>query len=401
MHVGVFLENISADVGGGHTFVHSIAAAFLESAHASRHSFTLFCPAAYADQARQAGLPANVSAYALPPRGLAGRGVAVLRHLSPAFALAWRPPSRLARASKSLGIDLMWFVGGLHDTLDVPYITTVWDVQHLTHPWFPEVSARGRWDYRESFLTRHLRRATKIITGTETGRNELVHFYRLAEERICILPHPTPDFALEAMRSEGGSEQGPNDAFGLRGDYLLYPAQFWPHKNHVNLLRALRILHDKRAHAPLLVLVGSDKGNRAHVERCIAELGLAEAVRILGFVPTPDLVSLYRGARALIYPSFSGPENLPPLEAFALGCPVVCAEYPGAREQLEGAAIYFDPEQPETMAQAILQVLDDGPLRSDLIERGRARAVRWTGKDFVRGVFGMINEFDAQRRCWP
>ena len=399
MHVGVFLDDISPDVGGGHTFIHSIASGLLKIAHLSSHKFTLFCPPQYA-RTRQGELPANVSIYSLAPRGVVGRGLSVLRHASPAFALAWRVPSRLARISNSLGIDLMWFLGGMHETLDVPYMTTVWDVQHLTHPWFPEVSAGGRWDYREAFLQRHLRRATRVITGTKIGRDELVHFYRLAGERIHILPHPTPDFALEALEIEGALDASLTTRLGVHGDYLLYPAQFWPHKNHVNLLRAMRLLHDQRASAPLLVLAGSDKGNRAYIEKCIADLKLTDKVRLLGFVALQDLVNLYRGARALVYPSFSGPENLPPLEAFALGCPVVCADYPGAREQLDNAAVYFDPGKPEAMVEAIQQVLDNDALRVQLIERGRVRAARWSGKDFVRGVFGLIDEFDAQRRCW-
>src|SRR5262245_49525702 len=103
MHVGVYVDNIGADAGGGHTFIHTIAAAFLRYAHESRHKFTLFCPPGYAQRVR---LPANVSANALAPHGPIGRGVAVLRDISPAFALAWRIPSRLARATRSLGIDL-------------------------------------------------------------------------------------------------------------------------------------------------------------------------------------------------------------------------------------------------------------------------------------------------------
>lgn len=395
MHVGVFQDHISPEVGGGYTFVDSVARAFLRTAETSQHRYTLICSPQYADAVHQSPLPENVGLHALPPRGAGRRGIAILRHLSPAFAMAWPFPSRLARVSRTLGIDLMWFVGGLHDTLDIPYITTIWDVQHLTHPWFPEVSANGRWDYREAFLARHLRRAVKIITGTKVGRDELIHFYRMAGERICILPHPTPDFALDGMKPMLGTSDSPLDR-----NYLLYPSQFWPHKNHVNLLRAMRILHDVRADAPMLVLAGSDKGNLAHTKRCIADLGLQEKVQILGFVPTADLVDLYRGARALVYPSFSGPENLPPLEAFALGCPVICADYAGAREQLEDAAIYFDPGRPSSIAAAIQQVLDDSALRSALNERGRARAVRWTAEDFVRGVFAIIDEFDVQRRCW-
>ena len=94
----------------------------------------------------------------------------------------------------------------------------------------------------------------------------------------------------------------------------------------------------RRAHDYELVLVGDDKGQAGHVASLVREMGLSDSVHQLGFVETEELVALYRGAHSLLYLSF-GPENLPPLEAYALGCPVVASDVPGAREQLGEAAL--------------------------------------------------------------
>jgi glycosyltransferase involved in cell wall biosynthesis len=136
------------------------------------------------------------------------------------------------------------------------------------------------------------------------------------------------------------------------------------------------------------------------VERCAADLGISHKVRILGFVTTDDLIGLYSNARALVYPSFSGPENLPPLEAFALGCPAIVSNYRGAEEQLGDAALLFDPANPAAIAKAITDVVKDDALRAQLIERGKARAARWTAREFVTGMFSLFDGFEAQRRCW-
>ena len=122
-------------------------------------------------------------------------------------------------------------------------------------------------------------------------------------------------------------------------------------------------------------------------------------VSFLGFVPLEDLVALYRGAFALSYVTFFGPENLPTLEAFALGCPVIASDVSGAREQLGDAALFVDPRNPSEIAAAIKSLQDDD-LRRSLIDKGRARAERWTAKDFVRGVFNAFDEFEPVRRCW-
>jgi glycosyltransferase involved in cell wall biosynthesis len=396
MHVGVVLGDIEPHSGGGFTFVHDVVAAFLDHAKASPHRFTLLAPQAYADAMRGRELAENVSIVPSRKARFLDRRISLLRHYLPVFGYLWRPVSRPERQMASLGVDLVWIAGGLQDTYEIPYVTTVWDVQHLTHPWFPEVSENWKWDHRELFMRRHLRRATAIIVGTQVGKDEIVRYYGVPEEHIAILPHPTPGFALRAAEGTATDKLPSN----LPKDYLFYPAQFWPHKNHVNLLKALRLLVEADPETPALVLAGSDKGNRAFVESCAADLGVSHKVRFLGFVPTEDLIALYRNARALVYPSFSGPENLPPLEAFALGCPAIVSNYRGAEEQLGDSAVLFDPARPAAIAEAIARVVNDESLRTRLIERGRARAAKWTGREFVAGVFRVFDAFEAQRCCW-
>jgi len=291
----------------------------------------------------------------------------------------------------------MWFVGGFFDTLDMPYIATVWDAQHRTHPWFPEVSAKGRWDYREQFMARHLKRAMRVITGTNVGKQELMSFYQLPENRMVILPHPTPAFALKPKAKDVGDVV---QKFGLRTPFLLYPAQFWAHKNHINILLALDRLRQRGATLPDIAFVGSDKGNKTYVMDKITQLGLNDNVHSLGFISVEDLVGLYQSASALLYASFSGPENLPPLEAFAHGCPVVNADFPGAREQLGNAALYFNPHDPESIANAIETVLEGSTQTRRRVEKGAERAHEWQSHDYVRGVMKTIDECAYERQCW-
>jgi glycosyltransferase involved in cell wall biosynthesis len=306
--------------------------------------------------------------------------------------------SSIERTARRAGVKLAWFLpGGPHEVLDVPYIATVWDLMHRSHPWFPEVSAHGIWEGREGMLRRFLQRASFVIVGTDAGREELRNYYQIPDARIHKLPHPTPAFALEAPT---GGEDERIQSFALQRGYLLYPAQFWPHKNHANLLLALKVLKDEHALRPNLVLVGSEKGNFSHVRSLAHAYGVDSQVRFLGFVSQSDLVALYRRALALIYPSFCGPENLPPLEAFALGCPVIAADIAGAREQLGDGALLVDPRSAESIAEAIKSLLEDEKLRHHLAARGMRRAADWTPAKFVRGVLTIFDAFEPVRRCW-
>jgi glycosyltransferase involved in cell wall biosynthesis len=103
---------------------------------------------------------------------------------------------------------------------------------------------------------------------------------------------------------------------------------------------------------------------------------------------------------ALAYVSTCGPENLPPLEAMALGCPVVAGLVPGAEEQLGDAALLVPPTDAAGVAGAILRVWQDVPLRCELIRRGRERAGQWTSIDFANGIFDAIDAFEHLRKCW-
>ncbi len=182
--------------------------------------------------------------------------------------------------------------------------------------------------------------------------------------------------------------------------YLFYPAQFWPHKNHVGLLLAVNLLRERYGLILPVVFVGYDKGNLRYVRRVVDELDLSTQVHFLGFVSQEDLVGLYRNAFALTYLTFFGPDNLPPLEAFALGCPVIASNVSGAQEQLGDAALLVDPRDEEQIALAVKSLHDDPALRQTLVQRGLQRAAKWTGEDFVRSVFSILDEFKPVLRCW-
>jgi glycosyltransferase involved in cell wall biosynthesis len=294
-------------------------------------------------------------------------------------------------------MDMLWYPTPSVVTMEIPFITVVWDLQHRLQPYFPEVSRNAEWDLRERHYAQVLRRATYIVTGTEAGKQEIERFYGVPGERMRILPHPTPEFAFEPP-------QGDDDAVLSRYDisrpYVFYPAQFWPHKNHVGLLEAVRLLESGHGLKVDVVLVGSDKGNRRFVEETAERLGIGARVRFPGFVSQHELVVFYRNALATTYVTHFGPENLPPLEAFAAGCPVVASDVSGSEEQLGDAALRVDPCDPAAIAEAIARVNADAELRTALVDRGRSRALCFRPDDFVRAVVAMIDEFEPVRKCW-
>jgi glycosyltransferase involved in cell wall biosynthesis len=391
MKVGVFLDSYLPQDGGGYTLQAELFRALCRVHKKAGHEFTIISPPddKIAEECKTAGLD-----------WLPDFRPSLLEQIGAFFARTWpnfrnrfRWRSSLERRTRLAGIDFVWFLGPRPRVIDLPYLTIVLDLQHRKQPWFPEVSEFGQWETRERLLATFLGRAAGIITGTEVGKKEIEFFYQIPENRIHLLPHPTPDY----IRSFPTEAKPPDHAF--EAGFLFYPAQFWAHKNHLNLLMAIKQLAGEGLEIPL-VMTGSDFGNQSFVKRRISDLGLDEQVTMMGFVERTELVWLYKNALALAYVSFFGPENLPPLEAFALGCPVIAAKVDGAEEQMGDAALFVDPDNPRDIAAAIRQLHDDGQLRHDLITRGRQRAERWSSEDFVLGVFKIIDEFESVRRNW-
>lgn len=290
-------------------------------------------------------------------------------------------------------LDLLWFSGSF-EVVHVPFVFTVLDLAHRRYPHFPEVSTEGwRFEQREEYYSRALPRAFKIIAGTPTSMEEIQQWYGVPKERIRLIPFCVPSWLGNI------SEDAPLPT-SIVAPFFLYPAQFWAHKNHIVILKALEYLKSRFNYHCVVVFTGSDKGTAEYIRDQAARLGLSEQVLMLGFVSREDLVALYRAAVALVFPSFFGPDNLPPLEAISLSCPVIVADIVGVREFLGEAAVYVDPLDPIGWGEAMKRMSDDALLRRNLISAGRLIADERTPDHYARGVEDVIAEFSLIKERW-
>src|SRR3954451_11311235 len=230
MRVGVIVGRLSPEEGGGHFFRSCLLHAI--NTCSGSHTFILLDP--WSSECQQ------------PTSGSTGETLTTV-------------PGRLERRIRETNVDIVWFLTPDHMPAAVPYITTVWDLQHRCQPFFPEVSITGwKWEDREHRYRSSLPRATRVITGTQVGKDEVVRFYGVPAENVRVVRLPSPQAA--AAESDAGSKV--RKKYGIDGKYLFYPAHFWPHKNHVNLLLALDVLRRSEGLDLDLVLTGADQGNR-------------------------------------------------------------------------------------------------------------------------------------------
>jgi glycosyltransferase involved in cell wall biosynthesis len=392
MRVGLYIFDHRPEIGGGYTYGQEVIRAIDASRASTRHEIVAmgFSPG---PGAAWSGPYLSLRAGAAS-RLISKAGRATRRFLN----TEWTGPTgdRVDRLLKAQGIELIWAASGGTPTKNVPYVATVWDLQHRVQPFFPEVSSGQEWVARERYYASELGQAARVIVGTDAGKREIQAAYGIPDEVFRKLPHPTPTFALDAPRSSADVV----NRYNLKSGYVFYPAQFWPHKNHVRILHALKRLRDEHNVELNAVFVGSDRGNEAHIRAVVRSLGLESAVRFPGFVPRETLIALYQNALALTYMSFFGPENLPPLEAFGLGCPVIAAKVAGSEEQLADAAILVEPTDDDALASAILSLIHEPERRTELARKGAERSRAFTPGDYAEGMLRIVDELEPIVRTW-
>lgn len=348
MRVGVLVGNLDIAAGGSYTYSIQILD-YLETNTLEGVDFIFIC-SRHQSQSLRMKFPGLVYSFKVPSKF---RIVRYIDYLISGFKLLMKRKEfsldhvryfHLSSLMEDLSPDIVWSIEPLSHPLECPYITTVWDLEHRKQPYFPEVSLNGEWERREKGNVRVLGRASFIVTGTEIGKKEIEKFYGINPERIIVAPFP-----LKPALNNPKLNRDPN--------LIFYPAQFWPHKNHANLLFGFQLAL-KKERSLKLILVGSNKGNESKIRNQITNLDLSKHVEIWGTVPNEVLKNLYETASLMIYPSFFGPDNLPPLEAIAHRCPLAVANQAGTQEQLLGGVPTFDPTSPAEICEIILKRSD-------------------------------------------
>ena len=253
----------------------------------------------------------------------------------------------------------------------VPAVVAIHDLMHRYEKHFSEVSARGEYEAREWEYRNMCLWAKAILVDSEMGRVHVHESYGLDLNRINVLPYTLPAYIYSKHVPVDFDQKYP-----LPKKFIFYPAQFWEHKNHKGLIRAVERLKGTISDLKL-VFAGGKKNAYTSVNSLVKELGLEEKVFFLGYVPDEYLPEFYRRARALVMPTFFGPTNIPPLEAMALGCPVAVSRIYAMPDQLGDAAVWFDPNSDQQIAQAIKQLWNDDDLCQHLSQRGLEQIKLW------------------------
>jgi len=258
----------------------------------------------------------------------------------------------------------------------VPALVSIHDLMYRYEKRFPE-SASGWSYYNKDRINRNNSRwSAGILVDSELGREQMVASYDIPASRVHALPFIAPRYIHSAQARNDFAAH-----YRLPEKYIFYPAQFWWHKNHRKLIEAVARLK-KELPDLKLVLSGGRQNAYDAVVRLVQDLALTDDVVFAGYVPDADMPEFYRRARAMVMPTYYGPTNVPPLEAFTAGCPVAISGIYGMPEQAGGAALHFNPDSVEEIADCIRRLWTDDRLCAELADKGKERVIGWGQEQF-------------------
>jgi len=261
-------------------------------------------------------------------------------------------------------------------------VVTIHDCIHLMFPeYLPNRFAPA---YARASITMAARRATRVMTVSESSKRDILRFVNIAADKIDVIYNAYDErFTVEPNEEAVARVR---ERYQLQDQFVLYAGTVKPHKNIERLIRAFHLVRGRGMDHLKLVLIGDEISRYAALRHAVHQHQLHKYVRFLGYMPEETLAIMYRLAGVFVFPSLYEGFGLPPLEAMASGTPVVTSNVSSLPEVAGDAAVLVDPYDPEAIADGIYRVLTDDALRCDLRRKGLARARQFSWEDSARRV---------------
>lgn len=235
---------------------------------------------------------------------------------------------------------------------------------------------------------RYASKASLIIAVSETTKEHLIKFLNVNEKRI----HTIYEGVHESFRQEISKNklQEVKQKYEIPEKFFLFSGQIYPPKNFGRLLQAYAQVGPKLGVS--LVVAGEHRWLCDKELEMIDKLGISQWVKRPGWIDNKELISFYKMAEALVFPSLYESFGSPIVEAMAAGCPVITSNRFGTKEVAGDAAILVDPEDLDSISEGMSMILTEKDLRNELILKGYKRSKQFSWNKCARSVLETLEE---------
>lgn len=277
-------------------------------------------------------------------------------------------------------IDVMHF---MHQVAFLTKVVSIYHPHDLQHRHLPQYFSISKRFLREVLYRTFCARAELVVVASSWIKADVVRAYGLLNDKVQVVPFAPIIAAYQEPTPTDLSDV--REKFSLPELFVFYPAQTWPHKNHLQLLNAIAVMRDRYGVIVPVVFSGSIfKPFFLEIERRVHALRLTAQTHFLGFVTPMELQCMYRLAKCVVIPTMYEAGSFPVWEAFLSGVPVACSNVTSLPAQAADAALIFNPERPEEIAETINRLWTDTSLCQTLIERGYQNVSRYSWERTAR-----------------
>jgi glycosyltransferase involved in cell wall biosynthesis len=365
LHIGIAARALSHESGGVREYTEALIKELLKLP--SPHRFTLY----YRDADLLGSHPEASEVFVRAPHKLLWDHVVL-----PLYLARDRP-------------DVVWFPqNNISLGVTCPTVVSVTDLLYFRIPEFPE--REYAWPdtiYGRLAIPRSLRRASRVMTisrHTAYDCQRLMQVPATKMRTIYLAPadryRHLPAAACAPVRQR----------LGLERPFFFYAGVLSPRKNIRTLIEAFGKIAHELPHN--LVLTGTGGAREVPINDLVERYHIQPRIHRLGKVASDDLVALYSAADAFVYPSLYEGFGIPPLEAMACGCPVVCSNATSLVEVVGDAALCFNPRDPDQIAAHLRTVVNQPDLRQRLIETGYRQVATFSYRRSAQQLLALLEE---------
>ncbi|MEH7440598.1 glycosyltransferase family 1 protein [Neobacillus drentensis] len=307
-----------------------------------------------------------------------------------------KSPVQIHEAIHQYQIDL-WF-SPLHRSyipdIPIPTVVTIHDLLHTSYPQYVSDNLEWHNHYYQQFSPS----IDSVITVSNFSKQTIIQNLQIPEEKIHVIYQDAP-ICFESELDEGDNVKI-KKKYKLPDEYAYYPASYNPHKNHLNLLKAILSLRENYNKELYLVLTGyTYKGNMyfQQVLNFLKEHHLEKQVMILDYIPQEEMPYLYFHATFLLFPSLYEGFGIPLVEAMRAQCPIVCSNRGSIPEIVGEAALQFNPDNTDEIAIQILKAFNP-QTRQDLLEKSKERVKTFSWENSAKETINVFEKVMQRRR---
>lgn len=262
-------------------------------------------------------------------------------------------------------------------------------IHDLAYRHYPAGIPRSQLAFYKRYTPAFIRKARKIITVSAFSKKDILEQYPEAAGKISVIHngvrtsfHPLSYEKRDAIKQK----------YTAGKEYFLCTGSIHPRKNGMNLLKAFSLFKKRQQSSLKLVFAGRLAWKYESFTESLKSYKYREDVLLTGYLPEDELAALTASAYALVYPSYFEGFGLPVAEAMQSGVPVITTAHSAMQEVAGEAALYADPDNIQSIADQLMRIYKDEPLRHELVQKGLERANAFTWGEAAAWCWKAIEE---------